>query len=77
MSNRDRVVVITGAGRGLGRAYAERLASEGARVAIAEIDAATGRDTAHVFRFGSQGYGSNGIARRRGYYDAVRPWHCS
>lgn len=30
----DRVVVITGAGRGLGRAYAELLASRGARVLV-------------------------------------------
>ena len=37
--HQDNVIVITGAGRGLGRAYAERLASEGARVVIAEIDA--------------------------------------
>src|SRR5215831_21109546 len=44
-SNQDRIVVITGAGRGLGRAYAERLVSEGARVAVAEIDAAAGKKT--------------------------------
>ena len=30
----DRVAVITGAGRGLGRAYAELLASRGARVVV-------------------------------------------
>jgi NAD(P)-dependent dehydrogenase (short-subunit alcohol dehydrogenase family) len=41
-----RVVVVTGAGRGLGRAYAQRLASEGAHVVIAEIDEASGRAAA-------------------------------
>jgi NAD(P)-dependent dehydrogenase (short-subunit alcohol dehydrogenase family) len=40
--NQDKVIIITGAGHGLGRAYAERLASEGARIAIADIDAAAG-----------------------------------
>ena len=49
--NQDQVIVVTGAGRGVGRAYAERLISEGARVAIAEIDAATGAATAEeLFR---------------------------
>jgi NAD(P)-dependent dehydrogenase (short-subunit alcohol dehydrogenase family) len=37
----EKVFVVTGAGRGLGRAYAEHLASQGARIAIAEIDART------------------------------------
>lgn len=37
-------IVITGAGRGLGFAFAERLAREGASVVIAEIDAALGRE---------------------------------
>jgi NAD(P)-dependent dehydrogenase (short-subunit alcohol dehydrogenase family) len=40
--NQDKVIIITGAGHGLGRAYAERLASEGARIAIADIDASAG-----------------------------------
>ena len=35
-------IVITGAGRGLGFAFAERLAREGASVVIAEIDTALG-----------------------------------
>lgn len=44
--HQNKVIIITGAGRGLGRAYAERLASEGARVAIAEIDAVAGESVA-------------------------------
>ncbi len=35
-------IVVTGAGRGLGFAYAERLGREGASIVIAEIDAALG-----------------------------------
>lgn len=41
-----KVVVITGAGRGIGRHAAKLFASMGASVAIAEIDPLTGADTA-------------------------------
>ena len=33
----DRVAIITGAGQGIGRAYAERFLTEGAKVVIAEV----------------------------------------
>lgn len=42
MSFAEQVVCITGAGRGLGYAMAERFAAEGARVVILEKDPATG-----------------------------------
>jgi glucose 1-dehydrogenase len=41
-----KVAVVTGAARGIGRACAERLASEGARVAIVDIDEQVGMQTA-------------------------------
>ena len=40
--HQDKVIIVTGGGRGLGRAYAQCLAREGARVAIADIDKSTG-----------------------------------
>jgi NAD(P)-dependent dehydrogenase (short-subunit alcohol dehydrogenase family) len=43
-----KVALITGAGAGTGRATAILFAREGARVAIAEIDAAAGEETAHL-----------------------------
>ncbi len=46
----DRVVIVTGAGRGLGRAYARRLAQEGARVGIAEIEEERGEEAAVEIR---------------------------
>ena len=46
MNLNGKVIVVTGAGRGLGRAYAERLAAEGARLVVAEIDERAGFETA-------------------------------
>lgn len=43
---RGKSALITGAGRGLGRAFAEAYAREGATVAIADIDLAAARDAA-------------------------------
>jgi len=38
MRLKDRVAIVTGAGQGIGRVFARRLASEGAKVVIADIN---------------------------------------
>ena len=56
-SLRERVVVVTGGGRGIGRVYATHLAEVGARVLVAEIDAdAAARTEAEIV-------GAGGAAR--------------
>ena len=46
MRLRDKNVIVTGAGAGIGRATAERFALEGASVMIAELDEETGTEAA-------------------------------
>lgn len=46
MKLKDRIAIITGAARGIGRACAARLLAEGARVVLTDIDDARGADTA-------------------------------
>ena len=45
MSLKGKVALVTGAGRGMGRAIAIRLASEGIHVAAADIDGKIADDT--------------------------------
>ena len=52
---RDKVVIITGSGRGIGRASARLFASEGARVIVSDIDAENAaRTTQEILDAGGQ-----------------------
>ncbi len=42
----DRVVLVTGGGRGIGAATTQRFASEGARVVVSDLDVAPAQEVA-------------------------------
>ena len=46
----DKVSIITGAGQGIGRATALKFATEGAKVAVCDINATAVEDTVHAIR---------------------------
>jgi NAD(P)-dependent dehydrogenase (short-subunit alcohol dehydrogenase family) len=46
MRFRDKVAIVTGAGQGIGEAYATALATEGAKVIVADVNEAQGRRVA-------------------------------
>ena len=52
-----KTAIVTGGARGIGRAIVERLASEGARVLIADIDEAAGKAAAGEIGAGAQVFG--------------------
>lgn len=49
MELNGRVAIVTGSGHGIGKAYARRLAEEGAKVVIAEIDGSAAETVASEF----------------------------
>ena len=54
MRLKNKVAIVTGAGRGIGRATAVRLAEEGAAVVVAEIDEAGAHETADLITAGGR-----------------------
>lgn len=57
MRFKDKVVIITGAGQGIGRVYAHKFAEEGAKVVIAEYNETTGKKvTDEITKKGQQAW---------------------
>jgi 2-hydroxycyclohexanecarboxyl-CoA dehydrogenase len=51
----DKIAVVTGAGQGIGKAIAEKLAAEGATVVVTDVNESTAKETAEAIGGGAVG----------------------
>jgi len=51
----DKIAIVTGAGQGIGKAIAQKLAAEGATVVVADVNEGTAKETADALGGGSFG----------------------
>lgn len=51
----DKTAIVTGAGQGIGRAIAEKLAAEGATVVVTDVNESTAKETAETIGGGAVG----------------------
>lgn len=58
-----KIAIVTGAGQGIGRAIAEKLAAEGATVVVTDINEATAKETAETIGGGAVGLRTDVTAR--------------
>ncbi|MFY9933447.1 MAG: 3-oxoacyl-ACP reductase family protein [Streptosporangiaceae bacterium] len=70
----DKIAIVTGAGQGIGRGIATKLAAEGATVAVADINESTAKETAAALGGGAVGIPTN-VTSRESVEALVRQVH--
>jgi 3-oxoacyl-[acyl-carrier protein] reductase len=69
---RDKVAIITGSGRGIGRAAALLFAQEGARVVVSDIDPEPAQDTVEeILKMGGEAIGCVGDVTAQGFPETI------
>jgi 2-hydroxycyclohexanecarboxyl-CoA dehydrogenase len=66
----DKIAVVTGAGQGIGKAIAEKLAAEGATVVVTDVDESSAKEAAETIGGGAVGLHTD-VTSRESVHDMV------